>query len=56
MSKAQHNLEVDLALVWERGDEYWATVTVTATDPATAQASSRSACRLTKRGRSSPNI
>ena len=32
MSKAQHNLEVELALAWERGDEYWATVTVTATD------------------------
>ncbi len=32
MSKAQHNLEVELALAWERGDEYWATVTVTATN------------------------
>ena len=32
MSKAQHNLEVKLALVWEHGDEYKATVTVTTTD------------------------
>ena len=28
MSKAQHNLGVELALAWERGDEYWATVTI----------------------------
>jgi hypothetical protein len=28
----QHNLEVDLALTWEDGDEYKATVTVTTTD------------------------
>ena len=32
MSKAQHNLKVKLALVWEHGDEYKATVTVTTTD------------------------
>ena len=32
MSKAQHNLNVELALVWEQGDEYQATVTVTTTD------------------------
>ena len=32
MSKAQHNLEVELALVWEHSDEYRATVTVTTTD------------------------
>jgi hypothetical protein len=32
MSKAPHNLKVELALVWERGDEYKATVTVTTTD------------------------
>jgi hypothetical protein len=32
VSKTQHNLNVELALVWERGDEYKATVTVTTTD------------------------
>jgi hypothetical protein len=32
MLKAQHNLEVELALVWEHSDEYKATVTVTTTD------------------------
>jgi hypothetical protein len=32
MPKAQHNLKVKLALVWEHGDEYKATVTVTTTD------------------------
>jgi hypothetical protein len=32
MPTTQHNLEVELALVWEQGDEYKATVTVTATD------------------------
>jgi hypothetical protein len=32
MSKAQHNLKVKLALVWEHGDEYKVTVTVTTTD------------------------
>ena len=32
MSKAQQHLNVKLALVWEHGDEYKATVTVTATD------------------------
>ena len=32
MSKAQHNLNVELALAWEHGDEYMATVTVTAID------------------------
>jgi hypothetical protein len=32
MSKAQHNLKVELAVAWERGDEYKATVTVTTTD------------------------
>jgi hypothetical protein len=32
MSKARHNLEVKLAVVWEHGDEYKATVTVTTTD------------------------
>ena len=32
MSKAQHNLEVELALVWEHSDEYKATVTVTTTN------------------------
>ena len=32
MSKAQHNLKVKLALVWEHGDEYKATVTVTTTN------------------------
>ena len=32
MPKTQHNLEVELALAWEHGDEYKATVTVTTTD------------------------
>ena len=32
MSKAQHNLKVQLALAWEHGDECKATVTVTTTD------------------------
>jgi hypothetical protein len=32
MSKAQHNLQVKLALAWEHGEEYKATVTVTTTD------------------------
>jgi hypothetical protein len=32
MSKAQHNLKVKLALGWEQGDEYKATITVTTTD------------------------
>jgi hypothetical protein len=32
MSKTQHNLKVKLALAWEHGDEYKATVTVTTTD------------------------
>ena len=32
MSKAQHNLKVELAVAWERDDEYKATVTVTTTD------------------------
>ena len=32
MSTTQHNLKVKLALAWEHGDEYKATVTVTTTD------------------------
>jgi hypothetical protein len=32
MSTAQHKLNVKLALAWEHGDEYKATVTVTTTD------------------------
>jgi hypothetical protein len=32
MSKAQYHLNVKLALAWEHGDEYKATVTVTTTD------------------------
>ena len=32
MSLTQHNLKVKLALAWEHGDEYKATVTVTTTD------------------------
>jgi len=32
VSKAQHNLNVELALTWEHGDEYMATVTVTTID------------------------
>jgi hypothetical protein len=32
MSTTQHNLKVKLALAWEHGDEYRATVTVTTTD------------------------
>jgi hypothetical protein len=32
MPKALHNLNVELALTWEHGDQYKATVTVTTTD------------------------
>ena len=56
MSKAQHHLEVELALVWERSDEYRATVTVTTTDSCYHAGELKVGCRLTRKARGSPSI